>query len=91
MARKSNRPKLSSWPGGPLPMPRKLTPEQAESVIAWFATLPEKELRYRQDLAITQMKIARDNPNQSIGIEAHENQFIVWKQLSAAIGRQQCQ
>ena len=72
-----------------MPEPRKLTPAQAELVIAWFTTLPLEELRYRQDLAITQMKFCAMSPNPADRVEAHENQFIVWKQLSAAIGRQQ--
>ncbi len=73
-----------------MPEPSKLSAVQAELVVAWFATLPLTELRYRQSLAITQMKFCAMSPNPAVRVDGHQNQFIVWKQLSAAIGRQQC-
>jgi len=88
MSRK--RAKLRRWPGEPMPEPSKLTEAQAKAVTEWFATLPDDELDYRQELAVAQMNIARNNPNQDLGIKAHESQFIVWKQLAAARGIKQC-
>lgn len=84
------RPRISSWPGGPLPEPRKLTPEQNEAVTQWFSTLPDAEIEYRQSLCLAQMNQLKRRSD-FIASDGFENQFVVWKQLAAAKGLKQCQ
>ncbi len=68
--------------------PRNMTPAEVEATVAWFATLPLKELRRRQDIVIAGKIAATDVRDPSRKERAFADLEAMDNQLMWAIMRQ---